>query len=98
MPFTSKNNKITVKGYLSSDLLPTENDYAITFKIKVARPAEAGKRPFYDEFSVYVADRQNVSNCRANLTQGMSVSVTGELRVWYDKTYKICANKITPIW
>ena len=98
MAFTNKNNRIRVKGFLSSDLLPCDNEYAISFKIKVARTAEPGKRPFYDEFEVYVCDRQNVGNCRANLTRGMSVEVIGEMRVWFDGAYKICANKISPIW
>ena len=98
MAFNNKNNRITVKGFLSTDIKPCENGYAITFNLKVARPTEAGKRPFYDEFTIYVCDRQNVANCSANLTQGMSVSVKGELRKWYDNSYKICASEVAPIW
>ncbi|WP_295211614.1 hypothetical protein [Ruminococcus sp.] len=99
MPFNSKNNKITVKGFLSSELIDVPNaSYAITFNIKVPRPAETGKRVFYDEFMIYACDRRNVTNAKANLTVGVSVKITGELRVWHDGTYKICANDLQPIW
>lgn len=99
MPFNNKNNRITIKGFLSSELQPVENnDYSITFLVKVARPAASGKRTYYDEFCIYCADRQNVNNCKANLTKGMSVKIVGELRVWYDGTYKICASNVQPIW
>lgn len=99
MPFANKNNRITVKGFLTTDIMPDKsNDFAITFDLKVARPHEAGKKEYYDVFTIYVADRQNIANCQANLVKGMSVSVTGELRKWFDGTYKICVNKINPIW
>lgn len=99
MPFNSKNNKITIKGFLSSDITEDEkNNYAITFTVKVARPADSGGRVFFDEFTVYCSDRQNVSNCKANLTKGMSVKISGELRVWNDGTYKICVSSVQPIW
>lgn len=97
MAFSSKNNRITIKGYLTSNV-EDYDDYAITFNVKVMRPTEQGKRPFYDVFTVYVCDKQNVGNCRNNLVKGSSVSVTGELRVWVDGSYKICANKVSPIW
>lgn len=99
MPFNNKNNKITIKGFLSSDIQADEsNSYAITFTVKTARPADSGGRVFYDEFTVYCSDRQNVNNCKANLTKGMSVKISGELRVWVDGTYKICVSTVQPIW
>lgn len=52
----------------------------------------------YDEFMVYVCDNKNATNARANLTTGVSVKVTGELRIWHDGSYRICANDIQPIW
>lgn len=99
MPFNRQNNRITIKGFLSSDIETDKtNSYAITFKVKVARPADSGGRVFYDEFTVYCSDRQNISNCTSNLVKGMSVKITGELRVWVDGTYKICVSTVQPIW
>ena len=99
MVFNSKNNRIQLRGFLVSDVIPDpQNDFALTFELKVARPHEAGKREYYDVFTAYVADRQNVAMCRANLIKGMSVQVTGELRKWFDGSYKVCAGKLQPIW
>ena len=80
MAFTNKNNKITVKGFLSSNITEVPNSsYALTFMINVC-------------------DNKNATNARANLTTGVSVKVTGELRIWHDGSYRICANDIQPIW
>lgn len=99
MAFTSKSNRITLKGYLSTDIVSSpDNDYAIEFTLRVARPHVAGKKSHYDDFTVYISDRQNVNTARSNLQRGMSVSVTGEMRLWFDKTYKVCVSKIQPIW
>ncbi|WP_124098202.1 single-stranded DNA-binding protein [Ruminococcus sp. Marseille-P6503] len=99
MPFNSKDNRITVRGIVYSNIEPVENNnYAITFKVKIMRPAEVGKEQRFDIFDVYVCDRQNVNNVLNNLTRGLGVSVKGELRTWFDGTFKICANKIEPIW
>lgn len=99
MAFTNKNNQITVKGIVFSDILPVENcSYAITFKVKVLRPTEVGKEQRYDVFDIYVNDRQNVNNVKNNLTRGLGVKVKGELRSWIDGSFKICAAKIEPIW
>ena len=99
MAFTNKNNKITVKGFLSSNITEVPNSiYALTFMIKVPRPAQQDRRIIYDEFMVYVCDNKNATNARANLTTGVSVKVTGELRIWHDGSYRICANDIQPIW
>ena len=99
MAFYNKNNKITLKGFLVTDIVSDEqNDFALIFDMKVARPHEAGKREYYDVFTIYVADRQNVAMCRANLIKGMSVQVVGELRKWFDGSYRVCVNKLQPIW
>ena len=71
MAFTNKNNKITVKGFLSSNITEVPNSsYALTFMIKVPRPAQQDRRIIYDEFMVYVCDNKNATNARANLTTG----------------------------
>ena len=47
MAFTNKNNKITVKGFLSSNITEVPNSsYALTFMIKVPRPAQQDRRLF----------------------------------------------------
>ncbi|WP_178182326.1 hypothetical protein [uncultured Ruminococcus sp.] len=99
MAFNNKNNRITVKGFLSSELKEIPNaSFALTFMIKVPRNSEKKKRVIYDEFTIYVCDIKNATLAKTNLTTGVSVKVTGELRVWHDGTYKICANDIQPIW
>lgn len=99
MPFNNKDNRITVRGIVYSNIDYVENNnYAITFQVKVMRPAEVGKEQRFDIFDVYACDRQNVNKVLNNLTRGLGVSVKGELRVWFDGTIKICANKIEPIW
>ncbi|MFT3950668.1 MAG: single-stranded DNA-binding protein [Oscillospiraceae bacterium] len=97
--FNNPANRCIMKGYLVTDIQPYQDtDYAITFDIKVERPHQAGKPNYTDTFTVYVADKQNVNNCKAYLTKGMSVSVKGEMRVWNDGAMKLCANTVTHIW
>lgn len=99
MAFNNKDNRITVKGIMYSNVeLAGNSNFAITFKVKVMRQAEVGKEQKFDIFDVYVADKQNINNVNNNLTRGLGVCVKGELRVWFDGTLKICANKIEPIW
>lgn len=63
MAFTNKNNKITVKGFLSSNITEVPNSsYALTFMIKVPRPAQQDRRIIYDEFMVmYVTIRMQLT-------------------------------------
>ena len=91
-------NKNGGKKQWLSPIKTTNSSYALTFMIKVPRPAQQDRRIIYDEFMVYVCDNKNATNARANLTTGVSVKVTGELRIWHDGSYRICANDIQPIW
>uniref|UniRef100_UPI0039679187 hypothetical protein n=1 Tax=Ruminococcus sp. TaxID=41978 RepID=UPI0039679187 len=53
MAFNNKNNRITVKGFLSSELKEIPNaSFALTFMIKVPRNSEKKKRVIYDEFTI----------------------------------------------
>ena len=64
MAFTNKNNKITVKGFLSSNITEVPNSsYALTFMIKVPRPAQQDRRIIYDEFMLTGTGCSAVRKC-----------------------------------
>lgn len=95
----NKANTCKITGIVSSDITNIPNQkYGLTFKIKVYRPAEVGKIQHYDELEVVAYDSQNTQIITNNLTRGIGCCVHGEVRVWYDKTVKILARKIDPIY
>lgn len=95
----NKANTCKLTGIVNSDIVQLPNQkYGLTFKLKVFRPAEVGKPQHYDELEIVAYDRQSIQVITNNLTRGMSCCVHGEVRAWYDKTVKILAKKIDPIY
>ena len=96
---TNNANRCTLKGYVISELKKVEkNDNAIEFTVKVPRPHEVSKSLYYDKIDCYVCDRQNVSICKNNLFKGIGVEIKGELRQWFDGTFKVLVHDVKPVY
>ena len=97
--FNSKNNRCKLIGFLVSDITQSKDyENVIEFKLRVNRPLVSNKPQYYDEFIIYVSDRQNVSICKECLKRGRGAEVKGEMRSWFDGTIRLCASEIKPIY
>ena len=93
MSFNNQLNRVSLTGYISSELI-SNNSYSIEFLISVKRKGKPGEKTFTDTFSVYVSKPDTIAFCKAQLKQNMPVQVKGELRNWVDKSVKICCDEI----
>lgn len=92
-------NRCSFKGIITSDILPAErNDSALEFVIKIPRPKEIGKEQYYDFLRCYACDYQSVQLVKNTLAKGMAVEVEGEVRIWFDKTWRILVRELKPVF
>lgn len=95
MKFNNSNNRITIRGVVTSDI--SESSNSISFDIKVIRPS-SGVKQAYDIFTVYINDIEKIRNCKANVVKGVALQVKGEMRKFYDDKWRLCVDTIAPIW
>lgn len=96
MAFNNPRNRCSLTGYVYTDIQKVPDSSSIEFGIVVERTSEVkGKKTYSDSFTVYVASKSTVDFVTTNIRKGIVVTVKGEMRIWFDKTPKLCADTIT---
>lgn len=93
MAFNNIANKVSLKGYVSSDV-EQATEYAVEFNITVPRKAAPGEKRFFDVFTVYVNNPIVCSFCQEHLKKSITITVKGEIRKFYNGDIKICSDDI----
>lgn len=93
MAFNNMGNKVTLKGYVSSEISQV-SDYAIEFSISVPRKTHQGECTYSDSLTVYVNDYDTCQFCKTHFFKSLSIVVKGEIRRFYNGDIKICSDSI----
>lgn len=93
MAFNNPANRANLTGYILGELQQI-NEYSIEFQLCVKRKGKPGEKTYSDTFTVYVSNANTVTFCKTQLRANLPVQVKGEIRIWNDKSIKICCDEI----
>ena len=94
MAFNNSANRVTLKGWVASELVST-TPYSVEFTIAVPRKVAQGERNYPDFLTVYANKTDVCSFCKSYLKQNTPIVVRGEIRKFYGGDIKICSDDIT---
>lgn len=94
MAFNNSQNRVTLKGFVKSEMKDITN-FSIEFDLSVPRKAASGERQMTDLLSIYVNKSSVIEFCKSHLKLNTPIIVKGEIRRFYNDKIYICSDDIS---